>query len=709
MGQHNSLMPLYRDMFIASLRDVASASTYPNTELSRDIRTIEHRCETEGLSFLTKTIPSLGKAIDIALSTATPLRCRGFCLKRDTQIPRFLGCLIERVFGVTGDERSDASVEALTWLRQVCALMYKLGVPTTEKQNEDTISSFIATDNTLPQIDDPLPYRRAIESAGTCSSTPEPRINVARYRVLSSADSNQDLVTHWNMWAPKLARGRHQPGDRQIFLGYVSVSAHAESVLQLARQLCCRVVGVHDPRGAYCSPRHGPGAVSHGERGPDKMCFRTLYLGLDRIYPFTEYFCYNVSHVDEVLQELQTYKVRKEGTAKVVLVPKDSRGPRLISMEPKEYQWIQQGVRCVLEKAINDSSLTGGQVNFKDQTINRRLALEGSKDGYWATLDMKDASDRVSVSLVRRLFPDYWFECLFACRSSSTRLPSKQVVPLRKFAPMGSSLCFPVESLVFWCLAVAAIMHKHPTLAASQAAKRVFVYGDDLIVPVEDHDCVLRTLPLYELKFNEKKCCTAGFFRESCGCDAYRGVDVTPLRVKCVWNRRSGKSLVQHVALHNAACERGMFHLADFIYDLVSRVIRFPYSENKDSPYVCWVDPRKTVDQVRQHNARFRRRNGSPRSKNDYQRREILTWSIQARPYEASLPCYSEMLRVASEKRELCSHALVRCAPEDDANLMRLNPREWNIDMFIPESPSVRAYQYTSRREVSLKRRWCPE
>jgi hypothetical protein len=374
-------------------------------------------------------------------------------------------------------------------------------------------------------------------------------------------------------------------------------------------------------------------------------------------------------------------------------------------MEPKEYQWIQQGVRRVLEKAIESSPLSGGQVNFVDQSINRRLALAASNGAPWVTLDMKDASDRVSVALVKQLFPDYWFECMYACRSSSTRIPSGEVIRLNKFAPMGSSLCFPVESLVFWSLAVAAILHKHPTLDVFQASKRVYVYGDDLIVRIEDQDAVLQTLPLFDLVFNEKKCCTAGFFRESCGCDAYKGVDITPLRIKCVWNHRSGKSLVQHVALHNAACRRGLYLLADLIFDLVSKVRKFPFSEREDPSCVCWWDDRKSGHWIREYNSRHFKR----RYNRNLQRREILAPVVQVRSYQAHLPGYLEMLRVASLKAEIKSHPLIKGAPADDSDKHCLNPSLWNFDIFLPDEPAVRAYHYPDRRQVSLKRRWSPE
>jgi len=718
MGKKNSLDEGFiLRLIIASLNDVASASTYPNVELVRDTREIVRRYRFEGLSFLTRTMSSLGKAIDKALSIATPLRCPGFKLKRNTQIPQFLGCLIERVFDVDGRERSDASPEALKQLRQVCTLLHKLGVPTTEKQNDETITKFKDTDRNLPLPDSSpilggessLDRDRNVRLGGAwgdirsvclAHTTVDPKVQYLGRRCVL-AGIRLDRVQSWAGWSltrllqPSLFR-----------------SAYAESVIRHAKRLVARVVGTIDPRGVFNTPRHGPGAVSGGERGAEKMDFTVIYSELDRVFPYGEYFVFNSTHHADLLQESTPFSHQKTGTAKVVLVPKDSRGPRLISAEPKEYQWIQQGLRRVLEKAISESKFSSGMVNFVDQTINRDLALAASKGAPWVTLDMKDASDRVSCALVSALFPEPWLTCLMASRSTHTRLPSGEVFEMRKFAPMGSSLCFPVESLVFWALSVAAILHKHPELTAFQAARRVYVYGDDLIVRIEDHDTVLHTLPLYGLMFNEAKCCTAGSFRESCGCDAFKGVDVTPLRIKSVWDRRIGMSAVAYVELHNLACVRGLYNLADCIYDEVSQYYRFPHSESADVGYVCWVDDRKTAVQRKLLNKRFKYRFGSPRGRNDYQRHEIRCWTVCSRPNKATVPGWSEMLRVASYRPPSApvgpEKLVTRLAPDGiHCENRGLTPTKQNFVSFVPEGPLVTAYQYALRDQAFLKIRWC--
>jgi hypothetical protein len=140
----------YLDLIIAGLRDVASASAkYLKPELRRDILEIERRFACEGLSFLTRTLPKLGKAIDLALATNTPLQTSGFSTRK-SKIPVFLGCLLREVFDELGRERSDASPAAVASLRQILMYCYKLELPIDENLSNEVISKFQETDRDLP-------------------------------------------------------------------------------------------------------------------------------------------------------------------------------------------------------------------------------------------------------------------------------------------------------------------------------------------------------------------------------------------------------------------------------------------------------------------------------------------------------------------------------------------------------------------------------
>jgi len=473
---------------------------------------IKSRLDCEGISFLTKSLPKLGKAIDMALHSDHPLHVSGFRLRPDSAIPRFLGWLLEKIFTSDGYVRSDPDITTLRHIRQFLYFSYKLKLPYDKETESSVIESFIRTQEELHSLEFPL--------------TVHPIIREAR-----------SFIT-------------------RLFCG----------------------INVRD-----IIPRHGPGTVSTGEEVGEKSNFSRIYQHTEMMYPFTEYFMLGLNQVADQFDWIQSLESLPYGTACVVLVPKDSRGPRLISKEPLELQWIQQGIQKLLYSWIEKHPMTRGFVNFTDQSINRWLALDSSRTYQYVTLDMKDASDRVTLKLVERLFSGTpLYDALVASRSEFTQLPDGRVVRLSTFAPMGSAVCFPIEALCFYALAV-AVLHIHYYKGAKHPP--VYVYGDDIIVEREVYPLLLQYFPEVGLKFNLEKCCVAGSFRESCGCDAFRGVDVTPTRLRATWSRRRSRNaekLVSYVELSNSLWEKGYWGSANYVkYIVESHFGLLPYTRQK--------------------------------------------------------------------------------------------------------------------------------
>ena len=498
MVVQNSLLEFNLGLLQALHSDVASSAKVPRVERDRDWNYIQSRTCSEGLSFLTKTLPRLGKAFDKALATGEQLQCPSFKLKKGTHLPRFLGWMVSRVFDSDGRERSDACPAVLGYLRQLCYLYYKLELPYTEGMVAKAISQFVDVDK-------------------GCSLETE-HLDSTSLRILHGARSLLRYITH----------------DLDL------------------RDIV---------------PRHGPGVVSTGETGQEKTWFTRIIAKLEKFYPFTDYFFFNYTHLSDRLDTIPDKAMVPSGVAKLILVPKDSRGPRLISAEPLENQWIQQGQMKNIVHHLETHPLTRGRVNFRDQKVNGSLALAGSRTGEWCTLDMKEASDRVSVDLVKTLFHEHLYQYLDASRSTHTKLPDGSLVELKKFAPMGSALCFPVEALVFWTLAVSSIICKH-NLSLSKAASLVYVYGDDIICRSDHHATIRQYLPKFGLLLNEDKCCTAGFFRESCGVDAFHGIDVTPTKISRVWSHRwTPDVLSSYCQYSNEFWRKGFVLASKFIED----------------------------------------------------------------------------------------------------------------------------------------------
>lgn len=308
-------------------------------------------------------------------------------------------------------------------------------------------------------------------------------------------------------------------------------------ILELAKLMIAEVF--RDFSYSDILPRHGPGAVATKERGHEKWSFRSLYMKLHEVFPHHTYFVCGKDHFYDRLDWYENLQRQDSGIASVVLVPKDSRGPRLISMEPLDYQYIQQGIWSSLKDCIESCSLTRQRVNFEDQTINQDACKKGSVNGSWATLDMKDASDRVSLKLVMSLFESVpaLKLALLVSRSDATTLPSGRVMELHKFAPMGSATCFPVESIVHYVLAVSSIAYGY-RIPIKKAIRSVLVYGDDLVIHTQYANYVMEILTSFGLRFNERKCFICGPFRESCGVEAFKGINVAPIRWRKPWSKR---------------------------------------------------------------------------------------------------------------------------------------------------------------------------
>jgi hypothetical protein len=198
--------------------------------------------------------------------------------------------------------------------------------------------------------------------------------------------------------------------------------------------------------------------------------------------------------------------------------------------------FIQQGLNRVLTEHFEAHPLTHGLVNFTDQTINQKLAFRGSITRELATLDLKDASDLISMDLVRMLFPRNWVDAFEACRSEETKLPDGSKVKLLKHAPMGSACCFPVMAISIWALLTAYTnydaLDKGQHLRRRKLPVKVYVYGDDIIIPTQFAESAMGLLESVGLAVNRNKSFVAGHFRESCGKEYYRGVDITPARLR---------------------------------------------------------------------------------------------------------------------------------------------------------------------------------
>jgi len=349
--------------------------------------------------------------------------------------------------------------------------------------------------------------------------------------------------------------------DLRRMLGFVQRVADQTSV----------ELGLYEPHATRF--RHGPGVVSDIPSRDYKFEFRKWGNRLEHVLPWAEWGTTPLGLVDR-LQSNGLAVSFIELASRLIAVPKTATTPRLIAAEPSSHQWAQQSVRDFLYSRIAATN-PGRSIDFGRQDLSGLMALEASKSGRYATIDLSSASDRISCWLVERLFRRNP-QLLLYMSAMRTRFITNDIddaipklIKLRKFSTMGSALTFPIQSLVFYMICVGVGLALNPHSSIGDLARQVRVYGDDLIIPVFWEPKVREVLTSLFLKVNDAKTFTKGNFRESCGVDAFGGYDVTPARIGLSDLEPRSKLLPSRVASSNNLYKKGLWIAAAWLASTV--------------------------------------------------------------------------------------------------------------------------------------------
>lgn len=325
-------------------------------------------------------------------------------------------------------------------------------------------------------------------------------------------------------------------------------------------------------------PNHGPGAVF--ELRGTKSCFAKYEnVGMDQrlAYVLTKHHAYSGSDIADALlppgANLRGFVRRSQ----IRLVPKTALKKRLICKETATLQFYQQMVKNSLYRFLDER--LRHRIDLTHAEKNCELAREGSISGYLATIDLSAASDSVAWDLVRRVFKGTTLlPWLYGTKSDETTYQTErgQVKSFRqrKFAPMGSALCFPVECLIFACVVedVVRMVHRRSCYR---------VYGDDIIVESDLAPAVMDRLESLGFTVNRDKSFVLplpAVFRESCGGEFVDGEDVTPVRISRRFiggnlSPNRGDQVALAVQLANACYRRGLVNARRWI---IHRLMRLP-------------------------------------------------------------------------------------------------------------------------------------
>lgn len=462
-------------------------------------------------------------------------------------------------------------------------------------------------------------------------------IFITRITLKSGRDDEADQIEAWCDHDSKLP-------------SYEEMLERDASVLKVSRIFHYHLDG-WDPNGHF-RPKFGPGAVADCKGLAGRPGTKFLYYG-----PLTQSQDYACRHLGLVIPD--TYACDRERmAARLFFVAKDAVKKRSICIEHATVSYIQQGLSRSLDTYLSRRGCWF-RWSIDDQNNNRRMLSRPD----CVTVDLSSASDSVSWDFVKHSSPTRALYAFNAARTQDVDT-GRGTIHLRKFASMGSALCFPVETLLFNCIAWVSCIESG--ISSRGASHGISVFGDDIIVPEAAYDRLCQLLDCMGFKVNMSKTFNRDNpVRESCGWERwpYLGMS-SPLRLsrKYSWEwhkhpRRFSSSIAQFA---NRAFERGMFLVRLLLCNLARHADCYfsdSWSDLDDS-LLPWEEPSSwavySPDVSNSHlTVELSSKHRRSLKQSDYQRLEVRRYSLTSR-YVAidSIPRYQHVLLYPSRESD---------------------------------------------------------
>lgn len=578
----------------AVLRDSAMQCSVPHHEWHRDLITATRRFEDEGYGFLAITLPALDDALLEGFREGRWPTASVTSFKTDKGgLPRFLGGFLRLVFDADGKMLDNPSVASIACLRQIFNLFKKVEIPCSTTRVRKTLRKFIETDRDIP--DPPLRFERHIgDQLGTN--------HVDRLRATFRCLFVKHLL----------------PLDRKIFEGEALNAKHGPGAtadrLRHNRKYQCSDWTAR-LNSVFSSDLYTQSFESRDLR-EEEPCAESSYVPIQEeqeqpvrviTVPKTQKGPRVIAIEPTVMQYMQqglldgivkglagtrvgnslNFNDQSKNGQAALLSSKDGRKSTLDLSEASDRvpNWIVEalvrpglphlwGALDATRSRIANVRIPTSSCNRKKlQADNRVTRLRPRRDtGRWAP---GAKAGRISGPNFQEDCPDIDNNDSGWPRNAG---PESHFVRLRKFASMGSAVCFPVEAMVFITIVVAAIaecrglsINRRTT---SKILDDVLVFGDDIIVPTDCAPYVTVWLEAVGLKVNRRKSFWTGKFRESCGVDAFDGQDVTPAYLRSISFGDDGSDWIhQWVSFSNQLYMRGFWETARAVREKLDIIV----------------------------------------------------------------------------------------------------------------------------------------
>lgn len=182
--------------------------------------------------------------------------------------------------------------------------------------------------------------------------------------------------------------------------------------------------------------------------------------------------------------------------ARITTVPKNNEKRRPINIEPLGNSMVQKAIGKAFMRVLKK---VGNDLMVLQNTHRERLA-----DDSISTIDLSDASDRISVELVDFLFPQGISDLLHKARSRCTEV-NGVYIRTNKISCQGNGFTFPLMTIIL--------------LAACKACRddNASVFGDDIICQNTTSVGLIELIEKIGFKVNKEKSFVNSRLRESCG------------------------------------------------------------------------------------------------------------------------------------------------------------------------------------------------